>query len=219
MDTHRDTLEDSDLIDQLERLLQKWGISVQKYWSGTLVGPDCRRFLNHWQAILSELQDMVNAARPNADTTLNARYAAILKPLATVSQYTRAVRILNYDEREKLKAACREFDAAYGTCFPEKEYMTPKAAVIVILVPLYVEMYHTLGIFSEEAMESLHPQDNKFRVRVRSVQRPEDRHRALMTFHRLFQTTMPRKREGKKRNFTHSPEERKKQKEERRLSR
>ena len=129
------------------------------------------------------------------------------------------MRILNYDEREKLKAACREFDAAYGTCFPEKEYMTPKAAVIVILVPLYVEMYHTLGIFSEEAMESLHPQDNKFRVRVRSVQRPEDRHRALMTFHRLFQTTMPRKREGKKRNFTHSPEERKKQKEERRLSR
>ena len=127
---------------------------------------------------------MVNAARLNADTTLNARYAAI-KPLATVSQYTRAVRILNYDEREKLKAACREFDAAYGTCFPEKEYMTPKAAVIVILVPLYVEMYHTLGIFSEEAMESLHPQDNKFRVRVRSVQRPEDRHRALMTFHRL----------------------------------
>ena len=219
MDTHRDTAEDSDLIDKFERLLQKWGISVQKYWSGTLVGPDCRRFLNHWQAILSELQDMVNAARPNADTTLNARYAAILKPLATVSQYTRAVRILNYDEREKLKAACREFDAAYGTCFPEKEYMTPKAAVIVILVPLYVEMYHTLGIFSEEAMESLHPQDNKFRVRVRSVQRPEDRHRALMTFHRLFQTTMPRKREGKKRNFTHSPEERKKQKEERRLSR
>ena len=62
--------------------------------------------------------------------------------------------------------------------------MTPKAAVIVILVPLYVEMYHTLGIFSEEAMESLHPQDNKFRVRVRSVQQPEDRHRALMTFHK-----------------------------------
>ena len=158
---------------------------------------------------------MVNAARPNADTTLNARYAAILKPLATVSQYTRAVRILNYDEREKLKAACWEFDAAYGTCFPEKEIMTPKAAVIVILVPLYVEMYHTLGIFSEKAMESLHPQDNKFRVRVRSVQRPEDRHRALMTFHRLFQTTMPRKREGKKRNFKHSPEERKKQRDDR----
>ena len=97
---------DNDLVDKFEGLLQKWGISVQKYWSGTLVGPDCRRFLNHWQAILSELQAMVNAARPNADTTLNARYGAILKPLATVSQYTRAVRILNYDEREKLKAAC-----------------------------------------------------------------------------------------------------------------
>ena len=49
--------------------------------------------------------------------------------------------------------------------------MTPKAAVIVILVPLYVEMYHTLGVFSEEAMESLHPQENKFRIRVREVSR------------------------------------------------
>ena len=97
--------------------------------------------------------------------------------------------------------------------------MTPKAAVIVILVPLYVEIYHMLGVFSEEAMGSLHPQDNKFRVRVRSVQRPEDRHRALTTSHKIFQTTMPRKREWKKRKFTHSPEERKKQKEARRLSR
>ena len=87
--------------------------------------------------------------------------------------------------------------------------------MIVIRVPLYVEMYHTPGVFSEEAMESLHPQDNKFRIRVQSVQRPEDRHRALMTFHKVFQTTMPRKREGKKRNFKRSPEERKEQRDDR----
>ena len=53
-------------------------------------------------------------------------------------------------------------EVRFSTCFPEKEIITQKAGVIVILVPLYVEMYHTLGIFSEEAMGSHHPQTTSF---------------------------------------------------------
>ena len=189
------------LKSKFELVLQKFNICMQKYWSGTLVGPDCRRFLDEWENILTELEEIVKSEKGSLATDFKGRFGKVLKPLAIISRYTRAVRVLPLHERNLLKAACNDFAGEYGTCFKDKDIATPKAFLIMAEISRYVDMHHTLGIFSEEAMESLHPQDNKFRLRVRTIRDPIARHQALMKFHRIFQATKPRTHNKKKRKF------------------
>ena len=127
-----------------------------------MVGPDCRRFLEHSEAILEELQNKINTVKgAHASPNFKERHAAVLRPLKVVSRLMRAVRILDGTERADLTRACKEFGtawrASYGMC-------TPKAHMIEVHVPRYVEKYHTIGIFGEDGIESLHPLDSKVRT-------------------------------------------------------
>jgi hypothetical protein len=134
------------LKSKFELVLQKFNICMQKYWSGTLVGPDCRRFLDEWENILTELEEIVKSEKGSLATDFKGRFGKVLKPLAIISRYTRAVRVLPLHERNLLKAACNDFAGEYGTCFKDKDIATPKAFLIMAEISRYVDM---LGIFSE----------------------------------------------------------------------
>ena len=50
------------LTGLLKKQLDLQGISVQRYWANTLVGPDCRKFLKNFRAILEGIKGDMMAA-------------------------------------------------------------------------------------------------------------------------------------------------------------
>jgi hypothetical protein len=67
----------------LKKLLFEFGISVQRYWSGQLVGQDCRKFLKAFAQILTLLRDEIakNHGAEKAQRFYD-RHFSVLKDLA-----------------------------------------------------------------------------------------------------------------------------------------
>ena len=80
------------------------GISVQRYWNGALVGPDCRRLLEKNDVILEDIRKGMVAARygkTEARDFVN-RHSAVLKELAVVSSIMRRVKGAGPGEEHQL---------------------------------------------------------------------------------------------------------------------
>ena len=144
-------------------VLGKHGISIQRYWNGALVGPDCRRLLENHAAILEDVRKGIVAAgfgeaeaRDFVDT-----HTAVLKELVVVSRLTRRVdgaganRCLSEGERTELKRACAAFGAAWRANFFDKSgqprRLTIKGHIVEVHVPEFVDLFHACGVFGRTA--------------------------------------------------------------------
>lgn len=86
-------VDEGVLVALFKFVLGKHGISIQRFWNGALVGPDCRRLLKNHAAILEDVRKGIVAAgfgeaeaRDFVDT-----HTAVLKELVVVSRLTRRV--------------------------------------------------------------------------------------------------------------------------------
>ena len=144
-------------------VLGKHGISIQRYWNGALVGPDCRRLLENHAAILEDVRKGIVAAgfgeaeaRDFVDT-----HTAVLKELVVVSRLTRRVdgaganRCFSEGERTELKSACAAFGAAWRATFFDKSgqprRLTIKGHIVEVHVPEFVDLFHACGVFGRTA--------------------------------------------------------------------
>lgn len=102
------------LVDALKGALKKFNISVQRYWNGQLVGPDCRRFIKHHKEILADIGNAVEAHGWSAAESqdLVARHCDVIEHLDVVGHYSRAVRTLTPSEIDELARACAKFGEA-----------------------------------------------------------------------------------------------------------
>ena len=160
-------------------LLAEYNINAQAYWSGTLVGPDARRFLTHFAAILGQLKTKM--AETHGQETSDAfykRHCTCLKPLAVVVELTRKVEMLTAQQLDDLEAACKEFVGSFRTLFPDHSIVAPKFHVIEKHIPYFARRFETCGVFGEDGLESLHPMDSRARLIVRTIRNPVKRHKA-----------------------------------------
>ena len=74
-------------------VLGKHGVNIQRYWNGALVGPDCRKVLENYVAILEDIgKGMVAAGFGNVEAKdFIDKHTAVLRELAVVSRITRRV--------------------------------------------------------------------------------------------------------------------------------
>lgn len=116
------------LVALFKFVLGKHGVSIQRYWNGALVGPDCRRLLENCAAILEDVRKGMVAAgfgEAEARDFVNT-HTAVLKELVVVSRITRRVDgagakgCLSEEERTELKRACAAFGAARRANFVDK---------------------------------------------------------------------------------------------------
>jgi len=192
------------LVAAMKAALNKWGISVQRYWNATLVGPDCRRFLKHHTGILADIR-AVMVLEKYGDAECDSfvkRHADVLKPLGVVLHETRKVRMLTVEELGTLKAACGEFGAAWRVSYPLRAKLTPKGHIVEHHVWRYAELYGTCGVFGEDGAEAIHVSDSACRRIVRQMRKPEDRHKAHTLHHLAYSYTpslvrTPRSRRSK----------------------
>lgn len=162
-----------------------------------LVGPDCRKLLANFDAILASIRQAITEfQQSDADgVDFEERHGRVLAALAVVSSGTRRVTgkgtngLLSELEKDELKAACAAFGQAWRESY--KRPLTPKGHTVVVHVPWFVDAYGICGIFGEDGCESLHVSDSLCRRKVRVMRNPEARHKAHTRHHLALSITPP----------------------------
>jgi hypothetical protein len=100
----------SQLTAVMKKILKGHHISVQRYWNATLVGPDVRRFLTAYVAILEALAAKNPASKgAEAAAEFTATHSRVLEQLQVVSHFTRTIDMLSTLEWNTLEHECRSF--------------------------------------------------------------------------------------------------------------
>jgi len=172
------------------------GIRVQRYWMGSLVGNDCRRLLEKQGTVLEQIKMGIIAAGFGEEeaTGFVERHPRGMAPLEVLSRGMRRTEgagpggLLSAKEMAELKVACAEFGAGWRESYHRPP--TPKAHVIEVHVPWFIDIYHICGIFGEDGAESKHVTDSSARKKVRSMQDAKARFSAH-TRHSIVQDYTP----------------------------
>ena len=134
-------VNDGHLVAALNEALNEYNISVQRYWCGALVGPDCRRLLAVYQQVLDHIATAVRLHQGDAEAAdFVKRNSRVLKPLEVVSRITRRVTgagpggLLSVEEKDEVKKACAGFGEAWKLSYEDKNE-TPKAHIVIKHLP------------------------------------------------------------------------------------
>ena len=107
-------------------------INPQKYWNGTLAGPDTRRFPEgHHVEILRAVKSAIiaNSTSPEVDSAFYDRHCAVLKPLASVNRFGRKNALLSQGEFSYLRATWKAYAAVELAACPKREHPTAKSHI------------------------------------------------------------------------------------------
>jgi len=165
----------------LKEALQLYGISMQRYWNGTLVGPDVRKLLLIYEQILRAIADEMAKIHGDAEAArFVARYTSIFVHLRTVSHLTRSTLegrdsygSFTAHQLSELETAC----VGFGEAFREAHgrMLTVKGHLVERHIPVYARRYGILGIFGEDGLEALHPLDSRCRLITRTMRNAKQR--------------------------------------------
>ena len=172
------------LTAAMKVILQKYKISVQRYWNATLVGPDVRKFLLSHGLIIAELAAKIAEVEgPAAAAKFSVRHLRVLKELTIVSHPTRTTEMLTPVQLNELDLACTNFGVAYRLSYDK--ILTVKGHIIEQHVSAFARRYGTCGAFGEYGIESLYPWDTRCRLITWTMRNPEARHKATMSLLRI----------------------------------
>ena len=172
------------LTAAMKVILQKYKISVQRYWNATLVGPDVRKFLLSHGLIIAELAAKIAEVEgPAAAAKFSVRHLRVLKELTIVSHPTRTTEMLTPVQLSELDLACTNFGVAYRLSYDK--ILTVKGHIIEQHVSAFARRYGTCGAFGEYGIESLYPWDTRCRLITWTMRNPEARHKATMSLLRI----------------------------------
>jgi hypothetical protein len=131
----------------------------QKYWYGTLIGPDCRRCLEHYEEILLLVKtaitenEGVGIGEPMATAFYN-RHCAVLEKLAQCTHAERNFRV----EGGAQAMPCGIIGCLSQTQVPDRQSPPHRATLG------FSGKYGTLGVFGEDGIGSFYPWVNRYRV-------------------------------------------------------
>ena len=174
---------------------------MQSYHGGGLIGNHCNRLLEHAERVCDTLRstqlstaDGFTVRIGNDDAARVLRVA--LDKFAACNQLMAAARVLCPHEQRWLRVRC----ASFGTWFPRRfptHTVPPKLHALTHHVPLFAERYGSVGLFSEQPIESLHHIANDATRRTLSQARSTSTSctpRQLVSALRILQThTIPGK--------------------------
>ena len=175
-----------NVLASMVTAMNKAKINVQVYWKGSLVGPDCRRFLKEHRVILDAIVCAMREESYAEDQCAAFReyHTRILTQLDKIGALSRKVTMLTDSEIEELSHACETYGAAARASVPDclplpkslvRTRLTPKGHVVEVHLAAFARRYGTIGFFGEDGIEALHPKDTKCRQLTRCIRNPEAR--------------------------------------------
>lgn len=163
-----------------EESLEKLGVDLLAYHSGSLVG-------NHVHKILTAKGDMDGPAIITGclqgDEELRKNFYKILTQLGEIFKLTSAARFLFETEIDDLENMCHQLEEMHIAYFPHMT-ITPKMHILTRHVPEFARKYKTVGLMSEQGLESLHAECNSI-TRLYKVRGDERSMRGVQEFHEL----------------------------------
>ena len=137
---------------ELYTVLDKLGIQKTTYHGGTFVG-------NHIRTILKNPELLCSCLKGRSE-----KYTQILelwKRFATIFPLLTAARFLSDDEINLFKESCYGLGEYYSKQFPKRN-ISRKFHILVCHCTEFVDKWRTIGLFSEQKLESLHCTANRF---------------------------------------------------------
>ena len=141
------------------------------------VGNDCKKVLSMEGMILfSDLllpHQILYDDDPAHDEMMGSddlafKYHMYMHKLSKCHALFSACRPLTDDERKQFVVYVNDLSLYYATHFPTSS-VTPKFHMLTYEMPLFLQKHGTIGMFSEQGLESLHPEYNRLDRTFRSI--------------------------------------------------
>jgi hypothetical protein len=97
---------------------------------------------------------------------------------ATVYWYITVTRILTVQESEFCTEKCHQFMREFRAVFPN-ERVTPKMHFLSVEIPRFLRQFRTVGLLSEQNVESFHAHVNRLRRQYATVYAPHARYKLI----------------------------------------
>lgn len=159
---------------KLDRVLIEMGVDRQAYRTCTFVG-------NHMHKMLTKDGPALLVAAigdyPKAEEE-RRKLKTLLTILGDIQNYF-ASQFLIEDEIVKLTRYCKEFATKLKEFYPNQS-VTPKMHFLVTHVPQFARRHKTLGLLSEQSLESLHAKVNGIERQFSGIRDVERRMKLMM---------------------------------------
>ncbi len=152
-------------------LLSQLRLSFYKYHGETLRGPQVHRLLTGKEPLYLKVLEAVRDVKTRDSFIRGSKiiisqsspYPHLLELFQLFSScyklYT-ADRFLSPEEITSLSQQCRSFGTKFKEYFPQ-ESITLKMHQLAVDIPRFARMHGTVGMYSEQAIESLHAEENQ----------------------------------------------------------
>ncbi|XP_074661605.1 uncharacterized protein LOC141914238 [Tubulanus polymorphus] len=138
------------LCKTLNQVLIEIGVDRQAYHSNSFVGNHIHKLLNNAEKLCKVIPD----------ESISSLFQELFERLRSLYRLYSASRFLSKDEISNMTTQCHDFGRFFTSKFPNVN-ITPKIHILVYHVPEFVNMWGTLGLFSEQALESKHASVNR----------------------------------------------------------
>ncbi|XP_072032273.1 uncharacterized protein [Amphiura filiformis] len=154
-----------------ERLENDLGIKRQAYHSQCFVGNDCKKIVNHVEILLQDLPD----------GPVKNKFQGLFGRLRRIFSFFKA-DFLTPTEVKELCLRCWDLGYFFPANFP-KESIPPKLHILICHIPEMAIRWKTVGLLSEQGLESLHASINSIKRVYASVRDKEEHMKLVLGCH------------------------------------
>jgi len=159
---------------RLAQALKKLGVDVQAYHSCTFVGNHIHKMVTKDGPAL-----LASALGDSAQTASDReKYETLLTGLGRIQSHF-AAEFLSETQQSELEMSCREFAADFKRFLPN-ESVTPKLHFLTAHLHNFAKKNGTLGLLSEQSLESLHARINGIERQFAGIRDVERRMKLVM---------------------------------------
>ena len=170
---------DGPMEEAIFAALKRIHCQPQIYFGGTsFVGGHVTKILAGWNTFLDDIVAAAALEAPQA-ATLRRKFGRLGELMDRLNRDIRRCGTFSDDDIDSIESDITEFCDLYRTEFPEKSRATPKQHLLEAHVVGFLRKYKTVGLFSEDATESIHALLNRINLRYRQMRDPKARCKAV----------------------------------------
>ena len=169
------------------------------YHSGSIVGPDVKKITRTKNIkAIGKVFSPIKLPGPDGEikkygsSELQAKFTTLLFKFQACYDLFTANRPLCRHEVELLALRCSSFGCWFPVNFPE-ESLKRKFHLLTVDVPHQARLLHTIGMITEQTIESIHPYINKLDRLFCTTQNKKDKALLIIKQHNLYsEPTLPK---------------------------
>ena len=176
-------------MTKFNKVSEQVGIRKQPYHGGSLIGPDVHKVLNNFEKfsdiILPVQIDTTTGCKSFGSQELSDKVHTMFQKFKSCYDLYTLNRMLCKHEVELLALRCSEFGCWFPVNFPE-ENLRRKFHLLTVEVPRQARLLGTDGMMSEQAIESIHANLNKYERMYCTVRLPAKRQKLQIRQHAQY---------------------------------